>query len=54
MAAVPFLLSWLLKEAPLRTTLMRAPELSAEQGSRRRHAPYGGPAGGVARVVSDW
>jgi MFS family permease len=30
-AAVPFLLSWLLKEVPLRTTLARTAELSSEQ-----------------------
>ena len=31
LAAVPFLLSWLLKEVPLRTTLSRGAELSAEE-----------------------
>jgi MFS family permease len=31
LAAVPFLLSWLLKEVPLRTTLSRSSELSAEE-----------------------
>jgi hypothetical protein len=31
MAAVPFVLSWLLREVPLRTTLAPAAELSAEQ-----------------------
>ena len=33
LAIVPFALSWLLKEVPLRTTLHRSPELSAEQAA---------------------
>jgi hypothetical protein len=33
MAIVPFALSWLLKEVPLRTTLHRSAELSAEQAA---------------------
>ena len=33
MAAVPFVLSWLLKEVPLRTTLGQTAELSAEQAA---------------------
>ncbi len=33
MAVVPFVLSWLLKEVPLRTTLGRSAELSAEQAT---------------------
>ena len=32
-AAIPFLLSWLLREVPLRTTVTRATELSAEQAT---------------------
>jgi hypothetical protein len=35
-AAIPFVLSWLLKEVPLRTTVARTSELSAEE------APCGG------------
>jgi hypothetical protein len=31
MAAIPFLLSWLLKEVPLRTTLAQTAELGAEE-----------------------
>ena len=33
LAIVPFALSWLLKEVPLRTTLHRSPELGAEQAA---------------------
>jgi hypothetical protein len=33
LAVVPFLLSWLLKEVPLRTTLAPAAELTAEQAA---------------------
>jgi MFS family permease len=33
LAAIPFLLSWLLKEVPLRTTLTAAAELSAEEAT---------------------
>ena len=33
LAVVPFLLSWLLKEVPLRTTLAQTAELSAEQAA---------------------
>ena len=36
LSIVPFLLSWLLKEVPLRTTMNRSAEVSAEQ------APAGG------------
>jgi hypothetical protein len=32
LAVVPFVLSWFLKEVPLRTTLNRSAEVSAEQG----------------------
>src|ERR671934_353681 len=35
MAAVPFVLSWLLREVPLRTTLAPAAELSAEEAPAR-------------------
>ena len=35
-AILPFVLSWLLKEVPLRTTVARTSELSAEE------APCGG------------
>jgi hypothetical protein len=33
LAVVPFVLSWFLKEVPLRTTLNRSAEVSAEQGA---------------------
>jgi hypothetical protein len=36
LSVVPFVLSWLLKEVPLRTTMNRSVEVSAEQ------APAGG------------
>jgi EmrB/QacA subfamily drug resistance transporter len=44
-AAIPFALSWLLKEVPLRTTVARAAETDAEAGERDRPAPaVRGPA----------
>src|SRR5205085_6357926 len=44
MAVVPFVLSWFLKEVPLRTTLEQAAELSVEQA----------PAGGTPVVAGDF
>ncbi len=39
MAIVPFVLSWLLKEVPLRTTLAQPAELAAEQAAAGATGP---------------